>query len=53
LGGGLHGCCAALALAERGAAVAWGIVIDKVAKEWIGLIAYLLMGETDAVFPRP
>jgi hypothetical protein len=26
---------------------------DEAAKEWIGLIAYRLMGKTDALFPRP
>jgi uncharacterized SAM-binding protein YcdF (DUF218 family) len=33
-------------------AVALGI-LDAVAKEWIGLIAYRLMGKTDALFPGP
>ena len=27
--------------------------LDIAAKEWIGLIAYRLMGKTDALFPRP
>jgi hypothetical protein len=27
--------------------------LDFVAKEWIGLIAYRLMGRTDALFPAP
>jgi uncharacterized SAM-binding protein YcdF (DUF218 family) len=27
--------------------------LDTAAKEWIGLIAYRLMGKTDALFPRP
>src|SRR5262245_53942946 len=27
--------------------------LDSVAKEWIGLIAYRLMGRTDALFPGP
>jgi hypothetical protein len=27
--------------------------LDVAAKEWIGLIAYRLMGKTDALFPRP
>ena len=27
--------------------------LDKAAKEWIGLVAYRLMGRTDALFPRP
>ena len=27
--------------------------LDVAAKEWIGLIAYRLMGRTDALFPRP
>jgi uncharacterized SAM-binding protein YcdF (DUF218 family) len=26
---------------------------DRAAKEWIGLVAYRLMGKTDALFPRP
>jgi uncharacterized SAM-binding protein YcdF (DUF218 family) len=29
------------------------IQFDRAAKEWIGLIAYRLMGRTDALFPRP
>ena len=29
------------------------IVLDKAAKEWIGLVAYRLMGKTDALFPGP
>jgi uncharacterized SAM-binding protein YcdF (DUF218 family) len=29
------------------------IQLDRAAKEWIGLIAYRLMGKTDALFPRP
>jgi uncharacterized SAM-binding protein YcdF (DUF218 family) len=29
------------------------IQVDRAAKEWIGLIAYRLMGKTDALFPRP
>ena len=29
------------------------IQFDRAAKEWIGLIAYRLMGKTDAVFPGP
>jgi uncharacterized SAM-binding protein YcdF (DUF218 family) len=29
------------------------IQLDKTAKEWIGLIAYRLMGQTDALFPGP
>jgi uncharacterized SAM-binding protein YcdF (DUF218 family) len=29
------------------------IQLDRAAKEWIGLIAYRLMGRTDALFPRP
>jgi uncharacterized SAM-binding protein YcdF (DUF218 family) len=29
------------------------IQLDRTAKEWIGLIAYRLMGKTDALFPRP
>jgi uncharacterized SAM-binding protein YcdF (DUF218 family) len=28
------------------------IQLDRAAKEWIGLIAYRLMGKTDALFPR-
>ena len=27
--------------------------LNKAAKEWIGLIAYRLMGKTDALFPGP
>jgi uncharacterized SAM-binding protein YcdF (DUF218 family) len=27
--------------------------LDTAAMEWIGLVAYRLMGKTDAVFPRP
>jgi uncharacterized SAM-binding protein YcdF (DUF218 family) len=27
--------------------------LDAAAKEWIGLIAYRLMGRTDALFPAP
>jgi hypothetical protein len=27
--------------------------LDMAAKEWIGLIAYRLMGKTDALFPGP
>jgi hypothetical protein len=27
--------------------------LDAAAKEWIGLIAYRLMGKTDALFPQP
>jgi hypothetical protein len=27
--------------------------LDIAAKEWIGLIAYRLMGKTDALFPGP
>ena len=27
--------------------------LDRAAKEWIGLIAYRLMGKTDALFPGP
>ena len=27
--------------------------LDTAAKEWVGLIAYRLMGKTDALFPRP
>jgi uncharacterized SAM-binding protein YcdF (DUF218 family) len=27
--------------------------LDTAAKEWIGLIAYRLMGKTDALFPGP
>jgi uncharacterized SAM-binding protein YcdF (DUF218 family) len=27
--------------------------LDIVAKEWIGLVAYRLMGRTDALFPAP
>jgi hypothetical protein len=26
---------------------------DAAAKEWIGLVAYRLMGKTDALFPGP
>jgi uncharacterized SAM-binding protein YcdF (DUF218 family) len=29
------------------------IQLDRAAKEWIGLVAYRLMGRTDAVFPGP
>jgi uncharacterized SAM-binding protein YcdF (DUF218 family) len=29
------------------------IQLDRAAKEWIGLIAYRLMGKTDALFPAP
>jgi uncharacterized SAM-binding protein YcdF (DUF218 family) len=29
------------------------VQLDRAAKEWIGLIAYRLMGKTDALFPRP
>ena len=29
------------------------IQFDRAAKEWIGLIAYRLMGKTDALFPGP
>jgi uncharacterized SAM-binding protein YcdF (DUF218 family) len=29
------------------------IQLDRAAKEWIGFIAYRLMGKTDALFPRP
>jgi uncharacterized SAM-binding protein YcdF (DUF218 family) len=29
------------------------IQFDRAAKEWIGLVAYRLMGKTDAVFPGP
>jgi hypothetical protein len=29
------------------------IRFDMAAKEWIGLIAYRIMGKTDALFPRP
>jgi len=29
------------------------IQLDRAAKEWIGLIAYRLMGKTDALFPGP
>jgi uncharacterized SAM-binding protein YcdF (DUF218 family) len=29
------------------------VQFDRAAKEWIGLIAYRLMGKTDAVFPEP
>jgi uncharacterized SAM-binding protein YcdF (DUF218 family) len=28
-------------------------ILDAAAKEWIGLIAYRLMGKTDALFPGP
>jgi uncharacterized SAM-binding protein YcdF (DUF218 family) len=27
--------------------------LDTAAREWIGLVAYRLMGKTDALFPRP
>jgi hypothetical protein len=27
--------------------------LDTAAKEWIGLVAYRLMGKTDALFPGP
>jgi uncharacterized SAM-binding protein YcdF (DUF218 family) len=27
--------------------------LDTAAKEWIGLVAYRLMGKSDALFPRP
>jgi hypothetical protein len=27
--------------------------LDTTAKEWIGLVAYRLMGKTDALFPGP
>jgi hypothetical protein len=27
--------------------------LDLATKEWIGLIAYRLMGKTDALFPGP
>jgi hypothetical protein len=27
--------------------------LDRAAKEWIGLVAYRLMGNTDALFPSP
>jgi hypothetical protein len=27
--------------------------LDVAAKEWIGLLAYRLMGKTDALFPAP
>ena len=26
---------------------------DRAVKEWIGLVAYRLMGKTDALFPGP
>ena len=26
---------------------------DRAVKEWVGLIAYRLMGKTDALFPGP
>jgi uncharacterized SAM-binding protein YcdF (DUF218 family) len=29
------------------------IRFDTAAKEWIGLVAYRLMGKTDALFPGP
>ena len=29
------------------------IEFDRAAKEWVGLIAYRLMGKTDALFPGP
>jgi uncharacterized SAM-binding protein YcdF (DUF218 family) len=29
------------------------VQFDRAAKEWIGLIAYRLMGKTDVVFPEP
>ena len=29
------------------------IQLDRAAKEWIGLIAYRLMGKTEALFPGP
>jgi uncharacterized SAM-binding protein YcdF (DUF218 family) len=29
------------------------VQFDRAAKEWIGLIAYRLMGKTDALFPGP
>jgi hypothetical protein len=29
------------------------IQFDRAVKEWIGLIAYRLMGKTDALFPGP
>jgi hypothetical protein len=29
------------------------LYLDVVAKEWIGLIAYRLMGRTEALFPGP
>jgi uncharacterized SAM-binding protein YcdF (DUF218 family) len=29
------------------------IQLDRAAKEWIGLVAYRLMGKTDALFPGP
>jgi uncharacterized SAM-binding protein YcdF (DUF218 family) len=29
------------------------VQLDRAAKEWIGLIAYRLMGSTDALFPEP
>jgi hypothetical protein len=35
----------------RGSAALFNL--DRAAKEWIGLIAYRLMGKTDALFPGP
>jgi uncharacterized SAM-binding protein YcdF (DUF218 family) len=29
------------------------IQFDRAAKEWIGLVAYRVMGKTDALFPGP
>jgi hypothetical protein len=29
------------------------VQLDRAAKEWIGLVAYRLMGKTDALFPGP
>ena len=29
------------------------LILDRAAKEWIGLIAYRFMGKTDALFPGP
>jgi hypothetical protein len=29
------------------------IQFDRVAKEWMGLVAYRLMGKIDALFPEP
>ncbi len=29
------------------------IQLDRAAKEWVGLVAYRLMGKTDALLPRP